>query len=175
MERHSRDAGFHSPEPDGAAMSRIPDRRTRAGRIVDALAELLIAPLLGASESLPPSLLAVFPELAEARWRRGGLPPRIGGWALFVPTVSAITLWGTVFLAPRQGLHPALLLHELGYVRQFRSDVTFPVRYLWDSVRRGYLRNRYELDAEAFARGLLHERAALAAELGSGRAPRPTR
>lgn len=156
-------------------MSPAPVRPSGTRRIADALARLLVAPLFGVPERLPPELLEVFPELSEARWRRGGLPPRIGGWALLVPTVSAITLWDTVFLAPQQRLHPALLLHELGHVRQFRSDVTFPVRYLWDSVRHGYLRNRYELDAEAFARGLLHERAALAAQLAASAAQRPMR
>ena len=38
--------------------------------------------------------------LRGARWRRGGLPVRVGGWCLGQATVSAITLWRTIWLAP---------------------------------------------------------------------------
>jgi hypothetical protein len=111
----------------------------------------MIAALIGRSERLPESLRLRFPELAAMRVRRGGLPPRVGGWALGRSTVAAITLWRTVFVAEREPLDPALLLHELRHVHQFQTDVSFPLRYLWESVRRGYHRNRYEVDARAYA------------------------
>lgn len=85
------------------------------------------------------------------RLRRGGLLPRIGGWALRRSTVDAITLRGTVFLAPHAALDPALLLHELRHVQQFFESRTFPLRYLWESVRRGYVENAYERDARRYA------------------------
>jgi hypothetical protein len=44
-----------------------------------------------------------------------------------------------------------LLLHELRHVDQFQADRLFPLRYLWGTVRHGYLDNPYEADARAFA------------------------
>jgi hypothetical protein len=61
--------------------------------------------------------------------------------------VGAITLWRTIYLSPTQHLDPELLLHELRHVEQFASDRMFPLQYLWESVRRGYHRNRFEVDA----------------------------
>jgi hypothetical protein len=111
--------------------------------------------LFGRAVQLPDVLLHRYPELAEARWRRGGLPPRIGGWFLARRSVAAITLWRTVFVAPGVDLDPALLLHELGHVRQFGSSLWFPLRYIWESVRRGYSGNRFEHEAQAYADGRL--------------------
>ena len=85
------------------------------------------------------------------RLRRGGLPVRVGGWALGRRVVAAITLWRTVFVAPGVALDAELLLHELRHVHQFEASTTFPVRYLWESVRRGYHANRYEADARTYA------------------------
>ena len=113
--------------------------------------ERLAAPLIGRAIELPASLRARWPELDEARWRRGGLLPRVGGWCLGRRTVAAITLWRTVFLADEARLDPGLLLHELRHVHQFLASRAFPLRYLWASVRRGYSRNPYEADANAFA------------------------
>ena len=112
---------------------------------------LLLKALLGVPETLPPELVRRFPELQRARYRRGGLPPRIGGWALGRRTVAGITLWRTVFLGRETSVSAELLLHELRHVQQFQASRAFPVLYLWESVRRGYLRNRYELDAQAYA------------------------
>ena len=111
----------------------------------------LLPRLLGEAVQPPAEVLARYPELRLARYRRGGLPPRIGGWALGRRTVAAITLWRTVFLAPDAPPSAELLLHELRHVQQFGADRTFPLRYLWESVRRGYTNNRYELDARAYA------------------------
>lgn len=107
--------------------------------------------LLGAPVQLPAPVLARWPELAQARWRRGGLPPRVGGWCLGARTVAAITLWDTVFLAPGTRFSPPLLLHELRHVHHYRSSRLFPFRYVWQSLRRGYARNPFEADANAFA------------------------
>jgi len=43
------------------------------------------------------------------------------------------------------------LRHELCHVRQFREHgfFTFILKYLWESIRRGYYNNRYEKEARA--------------------------
>jgi hypothetical protein len=107
--------------------------------------------LIGTPITLPDELLVRFPELAGARYRRGGLALRIGGWCLGRATVSGITLWRTIWLAPGVRLDAELLLHELRHVHQFEDDRVFPLRYLWRSVRHGYSENPYEADARAFA------------------------
>jgi len=107
--------------------------------------------LVGARMALPAPLLSRYPELADARWRRGGLPVRIGGWCLGRATVSGITLGRTVWLAPGVPLAPELLLHELRHVHQFAADRAFPLRYVWRSLRHGYAQNPYEADARQFA------------------------
>jgi hypothetical protein len=107
--------------------------------------------LVGRSITLPAPLLARYPELGQARWRRGGLPPRVGGWCLGRRSVAAITLWRTIWLAGDAPLAPELLLHELRHVHQFEGDRAFPLRYLWRSVRHGYADNPYESDARAYA------------------------
>lgn len=106
---------------------------------------------VGAPLALPAELLHRFPELRHARYRRGGLPPRVGGWALGRRTVAAITLWRTIFLGRDAPVSAELLLHEFRHVQQFQASRSFPVLYLWETVRRGYFRNRYELDAQAYA------------------------
>ena len=111
--------------------------------------------LIGEPETLPSQLLARFPELSIIRLRRGGLPVRIGGWSLLQSTAAAITLWNTVFLAPDTAPEAELLLHELRHVHQFQSSRVFPLLYLFESLRRGYHRNRFELDAIAFAEARL--------------------
>lgn len=112
--------------------------------------------LIGAPLDVPPALVARWPELAGVRWRRGGLPPRIPALFFGTPRV-AVTLWRHVFLGP--GLEPTagLLLHELRHVQQFHSVRAFPLRYLWELARRGYARNRFEADAEAYAATRLSE------------------
>ena len=108
--------------------------------------------IVGATFDLPAQLLAEFPELSGATWRRGGVALRIGGWCLGRATVSGITLWSTVCLEQDAVLAPELLLHELRHVHQFQSDALFPLRYLVCSMRHGYIDNPYEADARAFAR-----------------------
>ena len=110
----------------------------------------LAAPLIGAPIELPDALLA--------RWRVGGLPPRVGGWCLGQRTVAGITLGRVIWLAPGVRLAPELLLHELAHTRQFARGRAFPLAYAWESIRRGYSRNRFETEADAFARRVLAER-----------------
>jgi hypothetical protein len=107
--------------------------------------------LIGAPFSLPVHLIERYPELAAARWRRGGIALRIGGWCIGRATVSGITFWRTIFLSHDASLEPELLLHELRHVHQFEADPLFPLRYVWRSVRHGYTDNPYEADARAFA------------------------
>ena len=107
--------------------------------------------MIGAQTRLPDDLVQRYPELAGVRYRRGGLPTRVGGWCLGTRTVAAITLWNTVFLASNAPFSAELLLHELAHVRQFEASRAFPLEYIWESVRVGYHRNRFELAARRFA------------------------
>lgn len=115
------------------------------------LAGKIVTALIGHRVRLPPALMHTYPELEHVSIRRGGLPPRVGGWALGRPTVDAITLRRTIFVAPRATLDPTLLLHELRHVEQFFQSRTFPLRYLWESIRHGYDANRFERDAREYA------------------------
>ncbi len=111
----------------------------------------LFHPVIGRRMQLPDELAARYPELCEAHFRRGGLFVRIGGWFLGQRTVAAITLWNVIWLAPEEACAAELLLHELRHVHQFQSSVAFPLKYVWESVRRGYFHNRFEVDAREFA------------------------
>ena len=109
------------------------------------------AALIGEPEALAHELVRQYPELSRLRLRRGGLPPRVGGWALGRATVAAITLRQWVFLAPGVPLHPPLLLHELRHLEQFEASPLFPIRYLWASLRHGYHDNPFEADARDYS------------------------
>jgi hypothetical protein len=118
--------------------------------IADAFAALA-APLIGRPTALPRELIDRYPELADARWRVGGLPVRVGGWCLGRRAVSAITLWHTIWLDTESSPSEELLLHEIRHVAQFEASAAFPLLYVWESLRRGYVRNRFEVDARAYA------------------------
>lgn len=118
--------------------------------IVAALKNLEQA-FVGRPTEVPSHLITRYPELAQVRWRRGGLPVRVGGWCLGQSTVSAITLWRTIWLAPGTTPSAELLLHELRHVGQFEESLLFPILYVWESFRRGYVGNRFEVDARAYA------------------------
>lgn len=107
--------------------------------------------LIGAADALPDALAVVWPALTAVRWRRGGLPPRIGGWCLGHACVSGITLGRTVWLAPGVAWDAELCLHEARHVQQWAADRLFPLRYILESLRRGYQANRYEVDAREYA------------------------
>jgi hypothetical protein len=117
---------------------------------MDALAAVL-SPLIGHSVALPAELLERYPELRAARFRRGGLPVRVGGWMIGLRSAAAITLLHSVFLARETPAVVELLLHEMRLVSQFEGCAAFPIQYLWESLRRGYHHNRFEADARAYA------------------------
>jgi hypothetical protein len=116
--------------------------------------------LIGEKIELPGAALREYPELAQATYRRGGLPVMVAGWALGTGSAAAITLWRTIFIARGTRLTPELLLHELRHVHQFLERRTFPFSYLWQSIRYGYSRNAYEADARRYATHRLAENSA---------------
>ena len=135
-----------------------------------ALSRALKRVLVGEAEAVPPDLVRSWPELAGIRLRRGGLLVRIAGWPLGQSTAAGITIRRTVFLAPRVEPDAELLLHELRHAQQFEADLAFPLRYLVESLRRGYTNNRYEQDANRYVRERLA--AARRPAVKEGSAPR---
>ncbi|HLJ56430.1 MAG TPA: hypothetical protein VKT77_15435 [Chthonomonadaceae bacterium] len=81
----------------------------------------------------------------------------------FLRNVQGLTLWNTVYLKrgcceidPQRPESIELLLHELVHVGQFRrGPLSFPVRYLIDFARLGYLRIPAEREARSRAAELL--------------------
>jgi hypothetical protein len=122
-----------------------------------AVGSQLVKALIGERIDLPAAILRRYPDLAQATYRRGGLPVRIAGWTLGSSSAAAITLWRTIFLSPRTALTPELLLHELRHVHQFLESRAFPFSYLWQSIRYGYSCNAYEADARRYAAHRLAE------------------
>ena len=112
--------------------------------------------IVGERIQLPVELTQRYPELATVNYRRGGLPVRIAGWSLGTSSAAAITLWRTIFVAPTTPLTAELLLHELRHVHQFLESWTFPFSYLWQSIRYGYTRNAYEVDARRYSAARLN-------------------
>ena len=111
----------------------------------------LVESVFGRPVELPPQLAEAYPELRDARYRLGGLPLRVGGWSLGATTVSGITLWRTIWVEPGIKWEAELLLHEIRHVHQFQASVSFPLQYVWESLRRGYHANRFEVDARRYA------------------------
>src|SRR6266404_1794007 len=110
-----------------------------------------VAALIGKRIELPREMMDRYPDLGAATYRRGGLAVRVAGWELGTSSAAAITLWRTVFVAPNTRLDAELLLHELRHVHQFLEHRAFPVSYLWQSIRYGYARNAYEVDARRYS------------------------
>ncbi len=110
-----------------------------------------VAALIGKRIELPREMMDRYPDLGAATYRRGGLAVRVAGWVLGTSSAAAITLWRTVFVAPNTRLDAELLLHELRHVHQFLEHRAFPVSYLWQSIRYGYARNAYEVDARRYS------------------------
>jgi hypothetical protein len=111
----------------------------------------VVEAVFGRAVDLPPQLADQYPELSDARYRIGGLPLRIGGWSLGSSTVSGITLWRTIWVEPGVIWEAELLLHEIRHVQQFQASVSFPLEDVWESLRRGYHANRFEVDARRYA------------------------
>jgi hypothetical protein len=111
----------------------------------------ILAALIGRRVTLSAAVRSRFPELEGVNWRRGGIPVNVAGWFLGQGTAAAITLWRMVFLSPTVSADEELLLHEFRHVQQFESSLIFPLAYLWESARRGYFANRFEVDARDYA------------------------
>jgi hypothetical protein len=111
----------------------------------------IVHALFGRAVDLPPQLAEQYPELNGASYRIGGLPLRVGGWSLGASTVSGITLWRTIWLERGDLMEAELLLHEIRHVQQFQASSSFPLQYVWESLRRGYHANRFEVDARRYA------------------------
>ena len=85
-------------------------------------------------------------------FRRGRLVPAIGGvLGKMKGPATAVTLGRTIVVLDGAELSPRLLVHELTHVRQWGEDPLFPLKYALQSLRHGYLHNRYEVEARAEA------------------------
>ena len=77
---------------------------------------------------------------------------RIAAWKIDTPSV-ALTLGRTIHLhnASRQQLlhDEAWICHELAHVKQYMHYGFFPFicLYLWESIRKGYYYNKFEVEA----------------------------
>ena len=111
----------------------------------------MIRAIFGDPIRLRPDVAERYPDLLGARYRSGGLPVLVGGWLLGRRRVDAVTLGRTVFVAREIEPSAELLLHELRHVQQFGESRTFPFRYIWETIRRGYFENLFEREARSFA------------------------
>lgn len=85
-------------------------------------------------------------------FRKGRLVPAIGGvLGKMKGPATAVTLGRTIVVLDGKELSPHLLVHELTHVRQWGEDPLFPLKYALQSLRHGYLQNRYEVEARAEA------------------------
>jgi hypothetical protein len=111
----------------------------------------LLDAVLGPAAPAPPTVPAdAVPPGVTFRYGRlvpgiGGVLGRMGGPA------AAVTLGRTIVVHPEVELSPRLLVHELAHVRQWGEDPLFPLKYTLQSIRHGYLQNRYEVEARAEA------------------------
>jgi hypothetical protein len=98
---------------------------------------LVMKTIAGVREAHSPALLAIFPELARVRLRRGGLLPRIGGWCLGQSTVAGITVGRTVWLGNNATPSAELLLHELRHdvVKHTATSVVTIERFIIEEER----------------------------------------
>ena len=108
------------------------------GRIADAVIgrEVPAAELPGVP--LPPGV-----KVRRNRWipAIGGVTGRMRGHA------AGVTLGDTILVHPGVEIDAGLLVHELVHVEQWRADRLFAVKYVAEWARRGYMGNRYEVEA----------------------------
>jgi hypothetical protein len=111
------------------------------------LLDAVLGPVVPPPASVPPEAVP-----AGVTFRHGRLVPGIGGvLGRMKGPAAAVTLGRTIVIHPRVELSPGLLVHELTHVRQWREDPLFPLKYTLQSIRHGYLQNRYEVEARAEA------------------------
>jgi hypothetical protein len=88
----------------------------------------------------------------HARIKTGSWLAMLAAWKLGVPAV-ALTLGSTVHLHRTEAAcflaDLAWVRHELKHVEQFRryGFLRFLALYGWESLRKGYYRNRFEVEA----------------------------
>jgi hypothetical protein len=104
--------------------------------------DLLIGPEVPAGE-LPGPPLPPGVKVRRNRWIPGigGVTGGMRGHA------AAVTLGGTILVHPDVRIDEGLLVHELVHVEQWRADRLFAVKYVAEWARRGYMGNRYEVEA----------------------------
>jgi hypothetical protein len=109
-------------------------------RLLDRMLDLVLGEEL-APEEAPPLPEGV--TVRRGRWipRLGGLLGRMNGPA------AAVTLRRTIVVHPSVRMTQRLLAHEMAHVRQWAEDPLFPLRYTAETLRRGYVQNRYEREA----------------------------
>jgi hypothetical protein len=95
----------------------------------------------------------------KIRIREGSLFARIAACKLRSQTVAAV-LGDTIHLwnVSREDFlqRTAWVVHEVEHVRQFRryGVVRFSFLYLWESARKGYHNNRFEVEARVAEAGV---------------------
>lgn len=83
------------------------------------------------------------------------VPVRIVKVPFLIPTWAAaqVTIPRTIFIRKNVIATLQLIAHELAHVMQWeRHGVSFPFRYLMESMRVGYQRNTFEVEARHFER-----------------------
>jgi hypothetical protein len=114
-------------------------------RVLRAVADAILGPVVPPPPGMPPGQV---PE--GVVFRRGRLVPAIGGVLSGMGrSAGAVTLGRTIVLHPNTSASPRLVRHELAHVRQWEADALFPLRYMVETLRRGYRANRYETEARA--------------------------
>ncbi len=115
--------------------------------LLNRLLDAVLGPVVPPPASIPAH--AVPPGVT---FRNGWLVPAVGGvLGRMKGPAAAVTLGRTIVVHPAVKLSPGLLVHELTHVRQWNEDPLFPVKYTLQSIRHGYLQNRYEVEARAEA------------------------
>jgi hypothetical protein len=110
--------------------------------LLERIADLVVGPEVRAEE-LPGAPLPPGVRVRRNRWipAIGGVTGRMRGHA------AAVTLGGTILVHPEVEIDAGLLAHELVHVEQWRGDRLFAVKYVAEWARRGYMGNRYEVEA----------------------------
>ena len=86
-----------------------------------------------------------------ARWRLTPFsgPVRFVRVPFLIPFWAVAQTWGRFILVKRgHTLTPAQRQHEMTHVAQWRKyKWRFPFLYLWENIRHGRYRNRFEIEA----------------------------
>ncbi len=114
--------------------------------MIDLLARLLTRPTRGGAADVRAGVLPDDVEIRESAWITD-LGGRLSGMQ---GPAHAVTLGRVIVVPPESRPSDRLLRHELAHVRQWRAEpLSFPVRYVWHHIRRGYWNNPFEMEARA--------------------------